>query len=71
MGRTLWTMGRRVHSGVALCRVTIYSIFPMYWMVVSGVRAGHALYKPLPSRSLFREKLSYIFRLTDFPSTMS
>ena len=49
--------------------VIIYSLFPMYWMVISGLRAGHALYKPLLLPGPYAMK-SYqtIFRLTDFPA---
>jgi multiple sugar transport system permease protein len=68
MGRTLWAIGRRITLVLLFAGVILYSLFPMYWMVISSVRAGHALYKPwlLPGPYTLKSYQT-IFRLTDFP----
>ena len=69
MRRTPWTIVRRVILLLLFGGATIYSLFPMYWMVVSGLRARHALFKPLllPGPSAWKS-YDTILSLTDFPT---
>ena len=69
MRRSPWTIVRRVLLLLLFGGVTIYSLFPMYWMVISGLRARHALFQPLllPGPSAWKS-YDTILRLTDFPT---
>jgi len=69
MRRSPWVILRRSILLLLFVGVTIYSLFPMYWMVISGFRARQALYEPLLLPGPYAVK-SYqtIFSLTDFPT---
>ncbi len=49
--------------------VILYSLFPLYWMLISGVRAEHTLFEPrlLPGPYSFQGYRT-ILSLTDFPT---
>ena len=47
MRKVNWTLIRRVFLVLLFGGVILYSLFPMYWMAISGLRAGRALFEPL------------------------
>ena len=47
MRKANWTLIRRIFLVLLFGGVILYSLFPMYWMVISGLRAGRALFEPL------------------------
>jgi multiple sugar transport system permease protein len=64
-----WVIVRRGILLLLFGGVTIYSLFPMYWMVISGLRARSALFKPLLLPGPYAWKsYSTILGLTDFPT---
>ncbi len=69
MRRSIWVYLRRAVLLVLLAGATLYSLFPMYWMVISGLRAEHKLFDPIltPGPYSWQSYLT-IFSLTDFPT---
>jgi multiple sugar transport system permease protein len=69
MRRTIWTCIRRGILLLLTAGTIVYSLFPMYWMVVSGLRAESKLFEPLltPGPHSWQSYLT-IFSLTDFPT---
>ncbi len=47
MNPAIRTWLRRGILGILIVGVTIYSLFPIYWMVISGVRSERSLFEPL------------------------
>ena len=69
MRKTNWTLIRRVFLGLLFGGVILYSLFPMYWMVISGLRAGRALFEPLLLPGPYSwQGYKTILSLTDFPT---
>lgn len=67
MPKTSWTILRRGILFVLVAGATLYSLFPMYWMIISGLRAERFLFDPLllPGPYSWKSYLT-IFSLTDF-----
>ena len=60
---------RRVFLVLLFGGVILYSLFPMYWMVISGLRAGRALFEPLLLPGPYSwQGYKTILSLTDFPT---
>ena len=69
MNPVIWTWLRRGILAILLVAVTIYSLFPMYWMVISGVRAERWLFDPLLLPGPYSwQSVKTILSLTDFPT---
>ena len=69
MRKTNWTLIRRVFLVLLFGGVILYSLFPMYWMVISGLRAGRALFEPLLLPGPYSwQGYQTILSLTDFPT---
>ena len=69
MRKRNWTLIRRVFLGLLFGGVILYSLFPMYWMVISGLRAGRALFEPLLLPGPYSwQGYKTILSLTDFPT---
>ena len=69
MRKTNWTLIRRVFLGLLFGGVILYSLFPMYWMVISGLRAGRSLFEPLLLPGPYSwQGYKTILSLTDFPT---
>ena len=69
MRKTNWTLIRRVFLVLLFGGVILYSLFPMYWMVISGLRAGRALFEPLLLPGPYSwQGYKTILSLTDFPT---
>ncbi len=69
MRRSGWVYLRRGIFFLLIAGATIYSLFPMYWMVISGLRQERFLFDPVltPGPSSWQSYLT-IFSLTDFPT---
>ncbi len=69
MRRSGWVYLRRGTFFLLIAGATIYSLFPMYWMVISGLRQERFLFDPVlaPGPSSWQSYLT-IFSLTDFPT---
>jgi multiple sugar transport system permease protein len=64
-----WLVVRRGLLLLLLGGVTLYSLFPVYWMVISGLRARSALFKTLLLPGPYAlQSYHTILRLTDFPT---
>jgi multiple sugar transport system permease protein len=65
----LWCFVRRGILFFLLLGATVYTLFPMYWMLISGFRAERALFKPLllPGPHSWKHYAT-LFGLTDFPT---
>lgn len=69
MRKTNWILIRRVFLVLLFGGVILYSLFPMYWMVISGLRAGRALFEPLLLPGPYSwQGYKTILSLTDFPT---
>ena len=69
MRKANWTLIRRVFLVLLFGGVILYSLFPMYWMVISGLRAGRALFEPLLLPGPYSwQGYKTILSLTDFPT---
>lgn len=69
MRKTNWVLIRRVFLVLLFGGVILYSLFPMYWMVISGLRAGRALFEPLLLPGPYSwQGYKTILSLTDFPT---
>ena len=69
MRNTNWVLIRRVFLVLLFGGVILYSLFPMYWMVISGLRAGRALFEPLLLPGPYSwQGYKTILSLTDFPT---
>ena len=69
MRKTKWVLIRRVFLGLLFVGVILYSLFPMYWMVISGLRAGRSLFEPLLLPGPYSwQGYKTILSLTDFPT---
>ena len=69
MRKTNWILIRRVFLGLLFVGVILYSLFPMYWMLISGLRAGRALFEPLLLPGPYSwQGYKTILSLTDFPT---
>lgn len=69
MRKVNWTLIRRVFLVLLFGGVILYSLFPMYWMVISGLRAGRALFEPLLLPGPYSwQGYKTILSLTDFPT---
>ena len=69
MRKTRWVLIRRVFLGLLFIGVILYSLFPMYWMVISGLRAGRSLFEPLLLPGPYSwQGYKTILSLTDFPT---
>ncbi len=69
MRKTNWVVIRRVFLGLLFVGVILYSLFPMYWMVISGLRAGRSLFEPLLLPGPYSwQGYKTILSLTDFPT---
>ena len=69
MNPTIWTWLRRGILGILIVGVTIYSLFPMYWMVISGIREERWLFDPLLFPGPYSwQSVKTILSLTDFPT---
>jgi len=69
MPRSTWRIVRRLILVLLFTGFTIYSLFPIYWMVISGLRTEQALFAPLLRPGPYSVKsYSTIFSLTDFPT---
>lgn len=69
MRKANWTLIRRVFLVLLFGGVILYSLFPMYWMVISGLRAGRALFEPLLLPGPYSwQGYQTILSLTDFPT---
>ena len=69
MRKANWTLIRRVFLVLLFGGVILYSLFPMYWMVISGLRAGRALFEPLLLPGPYSwQGYKTILGLTDFPT---
>ncbi len=69
MHRTSWTVIRRTVLLLLIVGVSLYSLFPIYWMVISALRDESKLFEPLllPGPYSIQSFLT-IFSLTDFPA---
>lgn len=69
MHSTAWTVIRRTVLLLLIIGVSLYSLFPIYWMVISALRAESKLFEPLllPGPHSIQSFLT-IFSLTDFPT---
>lgn len=64
-----WVLIRRIFLVLLFGGVILYSLFPMYWMVISGLRAGRALFEPLLLPGPYSwQGYKTILSLTDFPT---
>lgn len=69
MRKKNWILIRRVFLVLLFGGVILYSLFPMYWMVISGLRAGRALFEPLLLPGPYSwQGYRTILSLTDFPT---
>lgn len=69
MRNTNWVLIRRVFLVLLFGGVVLYSLFPMYWMVISGLRAGRSLFEPLLLPGPYSwQGYKTILSLTDFPT---
>ena len=69
MSKANLTLIRRVFLVLLFGGVILYSLFPMYWMVISGLRAGRALFEPLLLPGPYSwQGYKTILSLTDFPT---
>ena len=69
MRKANWILIRRVFLVLLFGGVILYSLFPMYWMVISGLRAGRALFEPLLLPGPYSwQGYKTILSLTDFPT---
>jgi len=69
MRKANWVLIRRVFLVLLFGGVILYSLFPMYWMVISGLRAGRALFEPLLLPGPYSwQGYKTILSLTDFPT---
>ena len=69
MRKVNWTLVRRVFLVLLFGGVILYSLFPMYWMAISGLRAGRALFEPLLLPGPYSwQGYKTILSLTDFPT---
>ena len=69
MRKANWPLIRRVFLVLLFGGVILYSLFPMYWMVISGLRAGRALFEPLLLPGPYSwQGYKTILSLTDFPT---
>ncbi len=69
MRKTNWVLIRRVFLGLLFVGVILYSLFPIYWMVISGLRAGRSLFEPLLLPGPYSwQGYKTILSLTDFPT---
>lgn len=69
MRNTNWVLIRRIFLVLLFGGVILYSLFPMYWMVISGLRAGRALFEPLLLPGPYSwQGYKTILSLTDFPT---
>lgn len=69
MRKTNWILIRRVFLVLLFGGVILYSLFPMYWMLISGLRAGRALFEPLLLPGPYSwQGYKTILSLTDFPT---
>ena len=69
MRKVNWTLIRRVFLVLLFGGVILYSLFPMYWMAISGLRAGRALFEPLLLPGPYSwQGYKTILSLTDFPT---
>lgn len=69
MRKANWVLVRRVFLVLLFGGVILYSLFPMYWMVISGLRAGRALFEPLLLPGPYSwQGYKTILSLTDFPT---
>jgi ABC-type glycerol-3-phosphate transport system permease component len=69
MHSTSWTVIRRTVLLLLIVGVSLYSLFPIYWMVISALRDESKLFEPLllPGPYSIQSFLT-IFSLTDFPT---
>jgi multiple sugar transport system permease protein len=69
MRRSKWSLVRRGILLLLVLGATLYTLFPMYWMLISGFRAEHALFEPLLRPGPYSLKhYATLFGLTDFPT---
>ena len=69
MQASIGTLVRRGVLLLLLAGATLYSLFPMYWMVISGLRAESKLFEPLLTPGPYSiQSYMTIFSLTDFPT---
>ena len=69
MRKTNWVLIRRVFLVLLFVGVVLYPLFPMYWMVISGLRAGRSLFEPLLLPGPYSwQGYKTILSLTDFPT---
>jgi ABC-type glycerol-3-phosphate transport system permease component len=69
MRQSTWGFVRRAILFVLFVGVTVYSLFPLYWMLISGLRAEHALFEPILRPGPYAlQAYKTILSLTDFPT---
>ena len=69
MQASIGTLVRRGVLLLLLAGATLYSLFPMYWMVISGLRSESKLFEPLLTPGPYSiQSYMTIFSLTDFPT---